>query len=1086
MASITITNSPITATSNMLTINYTTDVTLSKVELTKDSNTWITAKTFSQTTATFDISSWNNGTYSDCKLRITYEIVTSYGKIVLSTSTISLNEGSTGTFTVKLDTQPTNNQVVNLSVDNSNCSLDKNSLTFTPSNYSTAQSVTITGAHDSSSYSDKTSTITASSDNVSSKTISVTIKNIDTQPVDTYNITYNLSNCTCNNSAASITGGASYYASINANTGYDLSSITVTMGGTNITSSAVSGSNISISKVTGNIVITASATETSGGTEPIEPIEPTLAITNINGGTFTTSDSATVTYTTSSTVTKHEYRMQKDYAYSDGTDKVTSSGNNHTITFNAGELSAGTKNGSIRVTDANGNTAEADFTMIINAATPTSYTITKNLTNCTCNNNASSITAGSSYSANISANSGYELGSIRVTMGGADITSSAVLGNTISINSVTGNIVITASATKISTPTPTTYTITKNLTNCTCSNSANNITSGTSYSATINANSGYNLSSLTVTMGGTNITSSAVSGSRISISNVTGNIVITASATQQETPSTPSSGSALDDWDAYNNTYGNYVAYMADRVGVNGKAIRMTATATPTTVQGSIKKDYRSGSMVSKKAFKYGTFTFKFKVSANDTLLWPMIWTLPDQTAAQDQLIGKNQRPEYDLLESWGSMTNNSVVQTYHCTTPSGESKMNYLQGRTPVDLTQEHELKLVWTQDNVVKMYCDGVVKVTIKDYVTNWQTGQVDYQVWFINLGLGGFDGTAPNGVGWFEITDYDFQPVYTRDRVKQDYGFGTFSDGTLPSGPLPSSSGSSGGSGGSTPTTYTITNNLTNCASNNSAANITANSPYSATISANSGYTLGSITVTMGGTDITNSAVSGGVISISSVTGNIVITANATEQSSGGDDGLTITNITGGTFTTSDTVRITYTTSDAVTKHEFTMDYGNNAFTDGTARVTSDGNNHTMTFNAGDLSAGTKNGAIKVTDANGNTAIAQYTLVITENTAPTTYTITKNLTNCTCSNSATSISSGSSYSANISANSGYTLGSITVTMGGANITSSAVSGNSISISNVTGNIVITASASQASGGVDPIEPIEPMALTINKIIK
>lgn len=95
------------------------------------------------------------------------------------------------------------------------------------------------------------------------------------------------------------------------------------------------------------------------------------------------------------------------------------------------------------------------------------------------------------------------------------------------------------------------------------------------------------------------------------------------------------------------------------------------------------------------------------------------------------------------------------------------------------------------------------------------------------------------------------------------------------------------------------------------------------------------------------------------------------------------LSISDITGGTFTTSDTVAITYTTSKAVTKHEFVMNYSgaDSGFTDGTARVISSGNNHTMTFNPGELSAGTKNGAIKVTDADGNTAIAQFTLVITE---------------------------------------------------------------------------------------------------------
>lgn len=74
------------------------------------------------------------------------------------------------------------------------------------------------------------------------------------------------------------------------------------------------------------------------------------------------------------------------------------------------------------------------------------------------------------------------------------------------------------------------------------------------------------------------------------------------------------------------------------------------------------------------------------------------------------------------------------------------------------------------------------------------------------------------------------------------------------------------------------YTVTNNLTNCTSSNSETRIVSGNAYSATISANDGYTLSSIVVTMGGVDITSSAVSGGAISIASVTGHVVITAVA----------------------------------------------------------------------------------------------------------------------------------------------------------------------------------------------------------------
>lgn len=79
------------------------------------------------------------------------------------------------------------------------------------------------------------------------------------------------------------------------------------------------------------------------------------------------------------------------------------------------------------------------------------------------------------------------------------------------------------------------------------------------------------------------------------------------------------------------------------------------------------------------------------------------------------------------------------------------------------------------------------------------------------------------------------------------------------------------------------YSITNTLTNCTTDNSTDEIAEGESYSATITANSGYELSSVSVTMGGTDISSSVVSGGVISIASVTGDIVITAVATEITS-----------------------------------------------------------------------------------------------------------------------------------------------------------------------------------------------------------
>lgn len=76
-----------------------------------------------------------------------------------------------------------------------------------------------------------------------------------------------------------------------------------------------------------------------------------------------------------------------------------------------------------------------------------SYTVTNNLTEATSSNNVVSVNENSSYSTTLTANDGYKIDTITVTMGGVDITSTVVNGDTINITSVTGNIIITVIAT---------------------------------------------------------------------------------------------------------------------------------------------------------------------------------------------------------------------------------------------------------------------------------------------------------------------------------------------------------------------------------------------------------------------------------------------------------------------------------------------------------------------------------------------------------------------------------------------------------------------------------------------------------------
>ena len=143
------------------------------------------------------------------------------------------------------------------------------------------------------------------------------------------------------------------------------------------------------------------------------------------------------------------------------------------------------------------------------------YTVTNNLANCTNSNTATSVNEGSPYSATVTPNSGYELMNIAISMGGTNVTSTVYTyqnGNAvINIPNVTGNVVITIQATASSSGGTTTYTVTKNLPNCTSSNTASSVNKNANYSTLISANNGYKIDSITVTMGNTDITSSVVS-----------------------------------------------------------------------------------------------------------------------------------------------------------------------------------------------------------------------------------------------------------------------------------------------------------------------------------------------------------------------------------------------------------------------------------------------------------------------------------------------------------------------------------------------------------------------------------------------
>ncbi len=150
------------------------------------------------------------------------------------------------------------------------------------------------------------------------------------------------------------------------------------------------------------------------------------------------------------------------------------------------------------------------------------------------------------------------------------------------------------------------------------------------------------------------------------------------------------------------------------------------------------------------------------------------------------------------------------------------------------------------------------------------------------------------------------------------------------------------------------YTVTNTLTGCTTSNAAASAIEGSAYSATITASSGYMLtgATVSITMGGTDITSTAYNNGTISIVSVTGNLIITVTAVA--------VTLSSISAvytqsGTVYTSDSLDslktdlvVTATWSDTSTSTVASADYTlSGTLTVGTSTITVTYSGKTTTF-------------------------------------------------------------------------------------------------------------------------------------------
>lgn len=501
MANLSIIGSPST-TNNNLIVNYSTDISdITNIEISNNGSNYISATTFSNSSAIFDVSSWKNGTYNSCTLRVTY------GKNGEETQLLINNIGNItqtvgNSFYIKYSTNKavTKHEV---SWDGGNTFYDKTS------------DVTSSGNNYSFKHDDKTSAgtyrmairvTTSSGETVTSNIFTVTINS--GVSVDTYyTVKYNLNNATSSNSNTTVKKGSSYSTTITPTSGYRITKIYCVMNGDDISNSTVNGNNINIPNVTGEINITVSTEAIGGGTDTYYTV--TYNLNNSVSSNTSTSIKKGSSYHTIITANAG-HKITRILCTMGGVNIIDRDGTS----------------GDISIANVSGDITISITTEATGGSTDTYYTIRYSLHDATSSNTSASIKKGSSYSTTIAPKNGYRITQIYCVMGGNDISSSAVNGNNVYIGNVTGDvsILVNTEATGESTDT---YPVTYTLFESTSTNSATTVKKGSSYSTIVAPKSGYRITKIYCVMGGTDISSSTVSGNNINIPNVTGEIYIT-------------------------------------------------------------------------------------------------------------------------------------------------------------------------------------------------------------------------------------------------------------------------------------------------------------------------------------------------------------------------------------------------------------------------------------------------------------------------------------------------------------------------------------------------------------------------------
>lgn len=831
MATITVSSNPSTS-GDTLTVNFTTDVTnISDILLSKDGgSTYISATSFTKSSAVFNISNWDNGTYDKCKLKCVY---------------------------------------------------------------------TESGGETTDTY---------------------------------YTITYTLNQATSSNSTKSIKKGSSYSTIVAANEGYNVKNISVVMGGTDISNTVIRGSNINIPNVTGNITITVT-------TEAIPVTPETLTISNIGNITQTEKTEFYIEYDTNIAVAKHEVSWDGGNTFYDKTEDVTANGTHYKFKHD-NKAGAGTYQMVIRVTTAKGTTKTSNvFTVTLVNKDGLTFTQYKRLNEGVLTDttdgtyystlNYISVTAGKSYTINLNKanyvcvcyyNSSNSY--VSYAEGNTDDWSNKELSYTFTVPANITKILICATG-----------------------------DSSTAITGTLKENG----------------------SSSSSLLDSTGAYVID-----------DFSGSSVD-----SNKWGYELGYVRNNETQRYTNTNAEINDGVLALRGKKASDgsWTSASIISKGhfAFMYGKIVARVR-ACNWNGSFGAFWTLGDSFEFGYKENGSPDTlgewwaycGEFDVMEFYnGKLT---------CGTFFNEKEES---GRVWYDnypTGDWHEFAMEWNTDGSLVFSIDG--NELSRTNATDNRAFHIPHFI-LLNQAIGASGGTPDSStteitqyVDWikyyplstdnlvenssdFELEATDFndsshncvvRPKFNDNCINKSITWQSNNTSlvTCHSGLCSSYAGANGeviitgtshsgvskqitltvsngvlrakdSGGGTTDTYYTISYHLHDSTSSNSITSIKEGSSYSTTITANNGYKVNTISCMMGGSDVSNSVVSGNKINIPNVTGDVSVLVDTEAISTPEPEPGTIGNMTFGKKVDNSTHKIVDSTEDWATVNPITVEKG-----------------------------------------------------------------------------------------------------------------------------------------------------------------